>query len=340
LHIQGSLTRTERTNGREMPSADLPSHQALFYRDDREYLEGLKRFLAPAVTAGEPVALALPGPKLKLACKALSDVADKKLLDMSEVGRNPGRILSVIDRLRAEHCGQTLHYVGEPIWPGRRAEEIREAVRHEALINVAVAGTRTRVLCPYDATGLDAAVLASAERTHPTVVERDTPRPSDRYSGNMPRECELPLSIPPAEAVSCDLDQVSLSAVRALVRDYGEAARIDGEVVDTIKLVASELASNALRHGAPPRELTLWRASGKVICQVDNEGAISDPLAGRRNPQPDSDRGMGLWIVHQLSDLVEVRNGARTTIRAHVAEATDASGGTLEGIHCCQESVA
>ena len=83
--------------------------------------------------------------------------------------------------------------------------------------------------------------------------------------------------------------------------------------------MASELVTNALQHGTPHRRLTLWRTPTKVICQVENEGAISDPLAGRRCLHPRAGRGMGLWIVHQLSDLVEMRNGARTTIRAHLA---------------------
>jgi hypothetical protein len=56
-----------------------------------------------------------------------------------------------------------------------------------------------------------------------------------------------------------------------------------------------------------------------MVCQVKNEGAISDPLAGRRNPRPRAQQGMGLWIVHQLSDLVEMRDGTRTTVRAHLA---------------------
>lgn len=322
-----------------MLPAGVHTHQALFYRDDREYIEGLTEFLAPAVAAGEPVALALPGPKHDLARRCLSETPDVPLLDMSEVGRNPGRILSLIGRLCENHPGRMLHYVGEPIWPGRRPEEIREAVRHEALINLALAGTATRVLCPYDAAGLDCAVLASAERTHPTVVERGTPRTSNTYSGGIPPECEVPLSAPPAEAVSRDLDNVSLSSVRAVAREYAQAVGLDGEVVDTIQIVVNELASNAIRHGAPPRRMTLWRACDKLVCQVENEGAISDQLAGRRNPQPDAERGMGLWIVHQLSDLVEVRNGTRTTVRAHVAAMTGTSDETREATGYADDSV-
>jgi hypothetical protein len=63
----------------------------------------------------------------------------------------------------------------------------------------------------------------------------------------------------------------------------------------------------------------MWQTSERMVCQVENEGAILDPLAGRLNPRPSAKNGMGLWIVHQLSDLVEMRDGTRTTVRAHLA---------------------
>ena len=110
----------------------------------------------------------------------------------------------------------------------------------------------------------------------------------------------------------------TLSTLRAAVRDDGHDAGFDGELVEDLQLVANELVTNALRHGAPQRQLTVWGASEEIICQVENEGAISDPLAGRRNPRPRAGNGMGLWIVHQLSALVEMRDGVRTTVRAHL----------------------
>jgi anti-sigma regulatory factor (Ser/Thr protein kinase) len=301
-----------------MPPSGVHTHQALIYRDDREYLDGLARFLSPAVAPAEPVALALPESKLRLVRDQLDDIENKELLDMAKVGRNPGRILSVIERLREEHGERTLHYVGEPIWPGRTPEEIREAVRHEALINLALANTPTRVLCPYDAVGLDAAVLASAKRTHPEIVEQGTTHASCCYREAIPPECELPLSAPPDDAASYLLEEGALSALRAAVREHGRDAGFGGDVVEDLQIVANELATNALRHGAPLRQLTIWRTCKKVICQVENEGAISDPLAGRRSPEPRAGHGMGLWIVHQLSDLVEMRDGTRTTVRAHL----------------------
>jgi anti-sigma regulatory factor (Ser/Thr protein kinase) len=294
------------------------THQALFYRDDGEYVEGLRRFLTPARGSGDPIAISVPEHKLELVREQLSDWSDKELFDMSEVGRNPGRILSVIERLRQERPGRMLHSIGEPIWAGRTKEEIREAVRHEALLNVMLEDTPMRVLCPYDALALDDAVLASAKRTHPEIVENGAMRSSCCYSEAIPPECEVPLSTPPEEASNYVIKEGMLSTLRAAVRDHGRNAGFGGELIEDLQLVANELVTNALRYGAPRRQLTVWGTSDEMICQVENEGAISDPLAGRRNPLPHAKSGMGLWIVHQLSALVEMRDGARTTVRAHL----------------------
>ena len=302
-----------------MPRSCVHTHQALFYRGEQEYLDRLRTFLAPAVAAREPAALALPGPKLELVRDSLGEVGENELLEMSEVGRNPGRILSVIERVRNEYPGQRLHYVGEPVWPGRSPAELLEAVRHEALVNVALAGTPTRVLCPYDAAGLEAAVLESAERTHATVIEGGIARPSASYKGRIPTECEAALSPPPSDAMRYGVEEDGLGALRAEMREFGSERGLSADLTGDLQLVANELAANALRHGTPPRLLTLWQASDEIVCQVENEGTISDPLAGRRDPHARANRGMGLWIVHHLSDLVELRDGVRTTVRAHLS---------------------
>ena len=295
------------------------THQALFYRENGEYLDGLMCFLRPAFESGDPIAVSVPEHKLQIVREQLCGRSDKELLDMTEVGRNPGRILSMIERIRQERPGRILHYIGEPIWAGRTEEEIREAVRHEALLNVMLEDTPMRVLCPYDAVALDDAVLASAERTHPEIVENGATRLSCCYSEAIPPECEVPLSTPPGDASNYVIKEGTLRTLRAAVRDHGHYAGFRAELVEDLQLVANELVTNALRHGAPQRQLTVWGTSEEMVCQVENEGAISDPLAGRRNPQPRAENGMGLWLVHQLSDLVEMRDGARTTVRAHLA---------------------
>jgi anti-sigma regulatory factor (Ser/Thr protein kinase) len=300
--------------------AALHIHEALFYRNQQEYLDGLREFFAPALAAGEPVAIAVPKAKFGVARQALNGAEHCELLDMEELGRNPGRIIPAVERMLHKYQGQTLHYVGEPIWPGRSPAEITEAVRHEALINIAWAGQEVRVLCPYDVRGLDEEVLRSAEQTHPTVVFRGEVSDSQRYRTAPPPECELPLPPPPAEAAKLEFGREDLARVRTLAADQGTKAGLTRERVDDLVIVANELASNALQHGWPPRRVAVWpEQPQKIVCEVTNWGAIDDPLAGRRNPSAEGDMGMGLWIVHHLCELVEVRTGESTTVRAHLA---------------------
>ncbi len=238
---------------------------------------------------------------------------------MEELGRNPGRIIPAVERMLAKHEGRTLHYAGEPIWAGRSPAEIREAVRHEALINLAWPGATVRVLCPYDASGLDDDVLRSAERTHPTLDIGGDVAQSTHYRTAPPPECDPPLPAPPAEAATLEFGPDDLGSVRALAAEQAARAGFASEGVDDLKVVANELASNAVQHGQPARRVAVWPEGGEVLCQVTSRGAIADPLAGRRNPTPEEGHGTGLWIVHHLSALVEVRTGEHTTVRAHLS---------------------
>ncbi|MGE5617378.1 MAG: MEDS domain-containing protein [Candidatus Woesearchaeota archaeon] len=122
------------------------THQALLYRGDREYLDSVLRFITPALAAGEPVAAAIPPSRGELLRRGLGgDAAKIEILNMFELGRNPARIIPAVERMLAKHSGSRLHYIGEPIWPGRSAEEEQEATRHEALINLAWPGAPIRV---------------------------------------------------------------------------------------------------------------------------------------------------------------------------------------------------
>jgi len=65
--------------------------------------------------------------------------------------------------------------------------------------------------------------------------------------------------------------------------------------------------------------LHIWHTAEEILCQVDDQGQIADPLAGRLRPAPDAPGGHGLWLVNQICDLVELRSGpAGTSIRMHM----------------------
>ena len=61
----------------------------------------------------------------------------------------------------------------------------------------------------------------------------------------------------------------------------------------------------------------IWTSGHEVICQVDDGGWITDPMAGRKRPPPGAP-GQGLWVVNHVCDLVERRSspvGTTTRMR-------------------------
>ena len=297
-------------------------HLALFYDGDQDYLDGVFRFVDPALKAGEPVAMAVPPTRAPLLRSRLGEAADGiRILDMHELGRNPSRIIPEIEGMLADCEGARLHYVGEPVWPGRSREEIQEVAKHEALINLAWPGVPITVLCPYDTKALGEEVLANAERTHPYVIRDREWRHSEAYRGPaIPHGCDEPLPEPPARARSMRVTTNGLPELRALVASVARSAGLGADRTDDLLLVASELGSNAIRHGHGGATIHVWRGVNEVICQVQDGGHIADPLAGRRLPVPKAVGGLGLWMVNRLCDLVEARTGASgTTVRARVS---------------------
>lgn len=313
-------------------------HQALFYGDCDEYLDGISAFIEPALERDEPVAIAVPAPKIEFLRGHLGRRASKiEMLDMVELGRNPGRIIPAVQSMIERHGNRPLHYVGEPIWPGRSPEEIREATRHEALINLAWPDAGIRVLCPYDTASLDDHVLADARRTHPGVVHGGELRASAAYGGpTVPSECERPLSDPPAGAPAVGFEIGDLGRMRAWVAERAAEAAVSVERASEMVLVVNELTTNTVKHADTHGVLRFWRTPAELIFQVEDSGHIADPLAGRRR-QPPGTGGLGLWMVNHLCDLVEIRTGdAGTTIRVHSAFARSpreqlVAGGGLVG---------
>jgi len=295
------------------------AHRALFYRDSDEYVGGILDFIKPGSERDEPVAIAVPAPKLTLLRAELGPRADAiELLDMFELGRNPGRIIPAVLGMIERHAGKPLRYVGEPIWPGRSLDEIHEATRHEALINLAWPDADISVLCPYDVEGLDDQVLADAEHTHPGVVRDRRLEPSSAYGhGAVPDDCELPLSPPPPGALERPFDIGDLRRLRAWVGGLAAASGLDADHAGELVIAINELTTNTVKHADTRGVLRFWRAAGELIFQIEDAGYISDPLAGRRH-QITGTGGLGLWMVNQLCDLVEVRTSvAGTTIRVH-----------------------
>jgi anti-sigma regulatory factor (Ser/Thr protein kinase) len=301
-------------------------HEALFYADPGEFLAGTRRFVESGLDVGEPVMVAIPGAKIDpMRSELRSRSTQVEFINMNELGRNPGRIIPTVRDWVDRQGNRRCRFVGEPIWPGRSTVEAIEATRHEALINLAFADAAATILCPYDTSGLDEAVLADAKRTHPHLISGEHRQESDQYTDPLhfwkAREWPLTEARQPVGSIRLTGE---LSALRAFVASRARGLGLGESRVTDLVLATNEAVSNALLHGENWGELRIWREGRHVVCEIADRGRIEDPLAGRRNPSPDGRGGRGLWLITQLCDLVELRSGEEgTTIRLHVELSSD-----------------
>jgi anti-sigma regulatory factor (Ser/Thr protein kinase) len=110
-----------------------------------------------------------------------------------------------------------------------------------------------------------------------------------------------------------------LAAIRAVVHRYAiKAGLTEARAMDLV-LAVSEVAANTVRHAKSPGSLQIWYDTKEIVCQIQDEGIITDPLAGRRRPSLDARGGHGLWIVNEVCDQVEILSDETgTTIRMHM----------------------
>jgi anti-sigma regulatory factor (Ser/Thr protein kinase) len=153
-------------------------------------------------------------------------------------------------------------------------------------------------------------------RREPAGQQAPTRQPVPRPDGDRP--------VPPSPAPDLD-DPMSypyttdLAAIRAVVNRYAiQAGLTEARAID-LTLAVSEVAANTVKHAKSPGSLNIWYDKKEIICQVHDEGVITDPLAGRREPSLDAQGGHGLWIVNHVCDRVEIHSDETgTTIRMHM----------------------
>jgi anti-sigma regulatory factor (Ser/Thr protein kinase) len=244
------------------------------------------------------------------------------MTDMTEVGRNPSRILGeVLSRFVEKHSDQPVRVIGEPIWPSRSEAEYPACVQHEALLNWAFTGRDVTVVCPYQVSQLDPEVIADARRTHPVlwqngVFEHDNAAYAPEA---MLARYNQPLSSDSSAVRYTARKLADLGGARAFAGAYAEWFGLSADQTADLQLIASELATASLTHVGGTCRLALWRHDSHVVCEARDDGCLDDPLAGRRAYGSDSDRGHGLYVVNAVADLVLTHTTAdETTIHAYL----------------------
>jgi anti-sigma regulatory factor (Ser/Thr protein kinase) len=301
-------------------------HEAVLYRGDGGFVEFATGFVRDGLSAGEPVLVAVLPPKIEMLRRALGPSAEQvQFVDMSDVGRNPARIIPVWREFTDNYPSVPVRGIGEPVWSGRRPAELAEALLHESLLNLAFADNSDLLLsCPYDVDSLDSTVLAAARRCHPRLVDAGSSRSSRSYRGigHAAQQFAMPLpdaDAPPDALVAEFSGLIALRRLRAVVGERARELGLDAVRAADLELAAHEIAINSVRHGGEGGHMRMWSDGTSVVCEIRDSGHVTHPLVGRIRPEPAQRSGRGVWLANQLCDLVQIRSSdAGTVVRLHM----------------------
>ncbi|QYN31823.1 sensor histidine kinase [Pseudonocardia sp. DSM 110487] len=191
----------------------------------------------------------------------------------------------------------------------------------DAALNVALADLPVRITCFYPELPLHLEILDGARRNHPLLLAdgelRHNPGHHDPRAVLTARPAARPPLLGPPD-VRLSFSAWQLHDVRTSVERALTGRGYERERLEDIVLAVNELATNAVEHGTPEAQLSLWTGEHGLLCEIDDGGTLRDPLPGLQAPHPAEPRGRGVWIARQLCDSLHVWADARGThVRVH-----------------------
>ncbi len=293
------------------------THVALPYADDEEFLDGAFPFLSEGLAHGETVMAVTCERKAALLHEEFG--ARVQYVDPSLFYEHPARAVSrVLHQMEsAELEGRKVRLLAEPDWPARRPWETLEWLRLEALVNVALAATDGAIMCPYHQ-GLPGPVLDGARRTHPWFARAGLCHGNPAYldPAVYSAMCDLPLEPAPALATALAVRSADLRDLRALVTVHAREHGLAGRPLHQLLVAVTEVATNALFHGAPPVVARVWREEDALLCEVSDRGHWRPEEChgpGWLPPGLAESPRLGLWAVRMLCAMVQIRTGQQGT---------------------------
>ncbi|WP_405451729.1 anti-sigma factor RsbA family regulatory protein [Streptomyces erythrochromogenes] len=298
-------------------------HELYPYRGEDQFLTGTLDYIHEALEADEAVVVAVPSEKTSLLRGELADEPAVTFVDTATAGPNPGRHIAAWSAWMNERGegGRTVRGVGETAWrEARSAAHLSELRYHEWLMNRAFARSATwSMLCPYDAADEDQDALRSLSRCHPQIRRDGQYAPNEDYliGGEYAFDA---LADPCDPFQELSYTQGDLGAIRSKVSQCASDAGVREDRLAKLAVAVTEIASNSIRHGGGQGTLRTWAQDATFLCELRDSGYIPDVTLGRTRPEPTQIGGRGLWLAHQLCDLVEIRStpDQGTTIRLHM----------------------
>ncbi|WP_333774362.1 sensor histidine kinase [Streptomyces sp. IBSBF 3136] len=296
-------------------------HELYPYSGSDQFVAGAVSFIQEALDGDEAVVVAVPQEKASLLRAEIRENDSVRYVDTSRVARHPGRLISAWQEWIQDHVseGRPVRGIGESPWDSVRSPAEAEELRyHEWLLNRAFTqGPAWWLLCPYDV-ARDEAALTEMSRCHPQIRRDGRTVLSEDYDARAPYAF-VPLTDPCDPYDEFHYTSGDLAALREKIAACAEQHGLAGRRLRELHLAATEVATNSIRHGGGGGVLRTWGEERRLVCEFRDAGYLEDPLAGRSMPTPTQVGGRGLWLVHQLCDLVEIRStpDAGTTIRLH-----------------------
>jgi anti-sigma regulatory factor (Ser/Thr protein kinase) len=126
---------------------------------------------------------------------------------------------------------------------------------------------------------------------------------------------------PSPAPLSRQFTRAQVTAVRHAVTRFAARSGLAGRRLEDFALAVNELVTNAVRHAGGQGRLRLWRADGRLCCEVTDEGpGIPADRVEPAPPPVSATDGRGLWLVSRLCDDVSIATGpAGTTVRIAAA---------------------
>lgn len=171
--------------------------------------------------------------------------------------------------------------------------------------------------------GLEDQVIEGPQRTDEAAASPGGEACASESQGPFAQALE-----PPAVEVR-ELPFVSeqLGALRRTLSQWAGEHGLGAEATEELVLAVNELATNSIRYGGGQGRLRSWQEGEALVCEIQDSGHIDDPLIGRSRPSPNEHTGRGLWLVHQLCDLVQIHSVASgTAVRVHKRRAQESAG--------------
>jgi anti-sigma regulatory factor (Ser/Thr protein kinase) len=277
-------------------------HDALVYGSLEEYLATAVAFLREGLARGEGAVVAHTRPGMAAMRESLGDeAAAVTFVDVGEAYTRPARTLAAYHEVYAEQLNRTpsLRAVAD-VQYGLDPAEWDLWTAYESALNASFAHLPAWVLCTYDGERIPDPVLDAVWRTHATVRTGDVATPSDRFEPPdqlLRRLTPPPAPLPSLRSIGAGRDAEDVR--ERLARAMSSAGVPEHRSLDML-LAATEIVTNAVRHGGGVRDVRAGRADGRFACEVVDAGVgFDDPVAGFVAPRPGS--GSGLWVARQLT---------------------------------------